>query len=282
MDLHCLMEENQDLIIGGNKKRGAKKGSAKSGGQTPQGGSLTTIIVFVVVLAVVGVLFGYMKDKFSRVSQESVSKANSLESQVELLKQELADLKQKASVLEKDNLASKQVVIDLFDKERTLPRNPDVSAWQTLNNSDLSFNISYPATWEAVNPVVETKKTSNQKDYKEETVVLQPKAQTDFINAVTVKTDYQDFASLPLKDKKQIFEDLPILDRYDFDSGEMIYFINIDKNNEEVPTVLILTKSNIYRATFNVTNKQLTNYFEYREDFEKMIVTFGLNTPVKK
>ena len=97
------MEENQDLIIGGNKKRGAKKGSAKSGGQTPQGGSLTTIIVFVVVLAVVGVLFGYMKDKFSRVSQESVSKANSLESQVELLKQELADLKQKASVLEKDN-----------------------------------------------------------------------------------------------------------------------------------------------------------------------------------
>ena len=143
------------------------------------------------------------------------------------------------------------MVIDLFDKERTLPRNPDVSAWQTLNNSDLSFNISYPATWEAVNPVVETKKTSNQKDYKEETVVLQPKAQTDFINAVTVKTDYQDFASLPLKDKKQIFEDLPILDRYDFDSGEMIYFINIDKNNEEVPTVLILTKSNIYRSTFN-------------------------------
>jgi len=278
------MDENQDLIIGGIKKRGSRRPA--SGPVKPKAGassnSLTTVIIFVVVLAVVGVLFGYMKDKFSKVSQESVSKANSLESQVEMLKQELTDLRQKAAILEKDNLASKQVVIDLFDKGRTLPRNPAVADWQILKNPDLSFNISYPATWEAVNPIIETKKNSNQKEYKEETVVLQPKGQTDFLSALTIKTDYQDFASLSLKDKKQIFEDLPILDSYTFDSGEMIYFINIDKNNEEIPTVLILTKNNIYRATFNITNKQLTNYFEYREDFEKIVVTFGLNTPVKK
>jgi len=80
-----------------------------------------------------------------------------------------------------------------------------------------------------------------------------------------------------LTEKIKIFEDLDVIDAKEFDYGYMIYFVNLDMDNNEVPTILVLTEDNIYRATFNVTNKKLREYFKFRQDFENIMVTFGEN-----
>ena len=110
----------------------------------------------------------------------------------------------------------------------------------------------------------------------------QPKGQADYLNALTIKSDYPDFAKLSMKEKNEIFSELEALDTYSFSQGKMIYFINLDKDNNEVPTILILTDSNIYRATFSVLNKQTPGYFEYRKAFEEIISTFALVIKIEK
>jgi len=232
------------------------------------------IIAVVVILGIIGIVFGYTKDKISEIKKGGNDVTKSLEEQVTVLKQELTSLKDKADILEKENLSNKNVVIDLFDKSRTIPTNVNATGWNILDDKTLGFVVSYPTGWEKVNAVMPPATDAKTKPVP--TVVFQPINQPDFLNALTITADYADFAKLTLKEKIEIFSDLDIIDKITFADGRMIYFINLDKNNGEVPTILILTPDNIYRATFNVPNKKLTGYFDYRRNFEEIVATFGL------
>jgi len=234
------------------------------------------VIAVVVILGIIGIVFGYTKDKISEIKKGGNDVTKSLEEQVSVLKQELTSLKDKADILEKDNLSNKNVVIDLFDKSRTIPTKVNATGWNILDDKTLGFLVSYPTNWEKVNAVMPPANDAATKPVT--TVVLQPINQPDFLNVLTITADYADFAKLSLKEKIEIFSDLDIIDKITFADGRMIYFINLDKNNSEVPTILILTADNIYRATFNVSNKKLTGYFDYRRNFEEITATFGLVT----
>lgn len=232
------------------------------------------IIAVVVILGIIGIVFGYTKDKISEIKKGGNDVTKSLEEQVTALKQELTSLKDKADILEKENISNKNVVIDLFDKSRTIPTKVNATGWNILDDKSLGFVVSYPTGWEKVNAVMPPATDAKTKPVP--TVVFQPINQPDFLNALTITADYADFAKLTLKEKIEIFSDLDIIDKITFADGRMIYFINLDKNNSEVPTILILTADNIYRATFNVSNKKLTGYFDYRRNFEEIVSTFGL------
>lgn len=234
------------------------------------------IVGMVIILGIIGILFGYTKDKFKELSSNGTGENQNIEGQLEELKTELLDLRDRAKKIEEENSYNKDIVIDLFDKSRTIPRVPEVADWQMLENQDLSFVVSYPNSWEAVNPIINVRET-DEGDQTEEIVTLQPQGQVDYINAITIKSDYADFIELSLDEKKEIFAELDELDIFEVEKFTMIYFINIDQNDEEIPTVLILTEDNIYRATFNITNKKTANYFKHREDFEKIIATFILS-----
>ncbi|MBT4723150.1 hypothetical protein HOB30_05305 [Candidatus Falkowbacteria bacterium] len=258
-------------------KAGAKKEKAtKSRKKDSEQSSVFMFIVgMVIILGIIGILFGYTKDKFKELSNTGFGQDQGIEGQLEQLEDELKALSEKSKQMEEENAYNKDIVIDLFDKTREIPRAPEVTDWEVLKSDDLSFVASYPKDWEAVNPIINIKETDDG-DQREEIVTLQPKKQTDYINAVTIKTDYADFISLTLDEKYEIFKELDELDSYETDSFTMIYFINIDSNDEKIPTILILSEDNIYRATFNITNKKAQNYFKYREDFEKILATFIL------
>lgn len=280
-----MVEDIYDEIEGTKpkKKKGGKKKSRttkkKPSNAKKEDNNLFIFIVgIVIILGIVGVLFGYTKDKFGELNLQGGTKTQTLEGQINELKNELKDLADKSEEIALENEYNKEVVIDLFDKNRELPESPDVANWQNLENEELSFIVSYPEDWTATEPVINQEKGDNdQVISKDETVYLQPNNDDDFINAITVKTDYQDFINLDLEDKLDIFKELDALDTYTFENGEMIYFINIDKNNQEIPTIIILTDNNIYRMTFNIADKKATNYFKYREQFEAMAITFMLN-----
>jgi len=262
-------------------KRKGEKAEAPSKHETEKESSFLfpLVVVAVVILAIIGVVFGYTKDKLSEISQGGTDVTKNLEDQVGLLKQKLDEMQKKAENLEKTNEANKEVVIDLFDKSRVIPLKVNAANWNLLDNKDLSFMVSYPKDWEVVNPIVNTKEKTQPKS---ETVSLQPAGKLDFVNAITIRSDYADFAKLKMTEKEEIFKELEVIDRADFSFGKMIYFINFDKDNNEVPTILILTNDNIYRATFNVANKKADNYFEYRKTFEDIVATFGLNSTVSE
>jgi hypothetical protein len=67
-----------------------------------------------------------------------------------------------------------------------------------------------------------------------------------------------------------------MLDQKDFAQGKMIYFLDIGERDQIIPTILILTDKHIFRATFNVDNKNAENYVNYRQDFENIVSTFQL------
>ncbi|MEK7159597.1 MAG: hypothetical protein AAB575_03850 [Patescibacteria group bacterium] len=267
-----------------NKKEPVKKAPAQEA--TPKKSSkddsnvFNLVIASVIILGIIGIVFGYTKDKISEIKTGGTEVTKNLEQQVVDLKQQLDALSDKASTLEKESISNKGVVIDLFDKYRSIPRKVKAENWQVLGSENLSFTISYPTDWEEVKAITPT--AEGDKDKKAEIVYLQPKGQTAYINAITIKSDYADFAKLSLKEKNEIFGDLEPLDTYNFGQGKMIYFINLDKDNNEVPTVLILSDNHIYRATFNVSNKQTSDYFKYRKDFEEIISTFALIVKVDK
>jgi hypothetical protein len=238
------------------------------------------VIASVIILGIVGIVFGYTKDKISEIKTGGTEVTKNLEQQVADLKQQLVVLSDKASSLEKDTVSNKNVVIDLFDKYRSIPRKVKAENWQVLNSEGLSFTVSFPTDWEEVKAI--TPAADGDKAKKEEIVYLQPKGQDKYLNAVTIKSDYADFAKLSMKEKNEIFGDLEALDTYNFGQGKMIYFINLDKDNNEVPTILILTENNIFRATFNVSNKQTSDYFKYRKDFEEIVSTFAVVVKVEK
>jgi hypothetical protein len=231
------------------------------------------IIAVVVILGIIGIVFGYTKDKISEIKHGGTEATKGLEKQVENLKEQLVTLQEKTTEIEADSIQNKNVVLDLFDKNRTIPTKVDATNWNALFDPELSFVVSYPKTWEKVKPVIET---PGEGEPQVEIVYFQPIGKSDYLNGISIKTDYVDFASLTLNEKEQIFSELDLVDVREMNFGKMLYFINLDKNNNEVPTILILTEDNIYRATFNVYNKKLRNYFEYRKDFENIVATFGL------
>lgn len=267
-----------------NKKETVKKAPAPEAApkKSPKDDSniFNLVIASVIILGVVGIVFGYTKDKISEIKKGGTEVTKNLEQQVVDLKQQLEVLSDKASTLEKENISNKGVVIDLFDKYRSIPRKVKAENWQVLSSGNFNFTVSFPVDWEEVKAITPTAEGDQAK--KEEIVYLQPKGQANYINAVTIRSDYADFAKLPMNEKKEIFGDLEALDTYDFGQGKMIYFINFDKDNNEVPTILILTDKNIYRATFNISNKQIADYFKYRKDFEEIVSTFALIVKVEK
>ena len=281
-----MVDDNiiEELEKGGEKK--AKKPASKAKKVEPKvvsearssepkeaGFLFPLVIVAVVILAIVGVVFGYTKDKLTEIRNGGTNVTKDLEEQVNSLTQKLGEIQKTAESLQKTNEANKEVVIDLFDKSRVIPLKVNVADWNLLDNKDLSFMFSFPKDWEVVNPIIDTKAKTQP---KAEAVSVQPIGKADYVNAITIRSDYADFAQLAMAEKEDIFKELEVIDRADFPFGKMIYFINFDKDNNEVPTILILTKDNIYRATFNVSNKKTDNYFEYRKTFEDMVATFDL------
>jgi len=117
----------------------------------------------------------------------------------------------------------------------------------------------------------------------EELLTLQPKGQPEFADAITIKNAYPELAKLSITEKRDTFADLALINVVDFTEGKMMYFINIDPTTKaELPTILILTKNNIYQATFNITNKDLSGYFQFRKDFEDIVSTFETATRIKE
>lgn len=237
------------------------------------------VVVAIIILGIIGVVFGYTKDKISQLSKGGTEATQGLQDQFKNLQDELAALKAKADSLAIDTQNNKDVVIDLFDKERTLPASVDTAGWSKFSDPAISFTVSHPTTWQAIKPATPAPAEGQKAAPKQDLVYFQPAGDAGFANAVTVKADYADFAKLPIKDKLAIFKELNTLDIVDFADGKMIYFINFDKNNKAVPTILILTKDNIYSATFNITDRTLTNYIGYRKDFENIVSTFKLAKP---
>ena len=228
----------------------------------------TLVIVAVIILGVIGIIFGYTKDKINKLNQ-GTDATKGLENQVASLQEQLTLMQEKAENLERQNLSNKEVVLDLFEKNRSLPEKTNTLNWLDLTADALNFTVKYPATWE---PLI-----SINTNKQERIVSLQPVGQVDFSNAITIKNDYADFAKLKIAEKEAIFAELDLIDRVDTDYGTIFYFINLDKENNEVPTILVLTADNIYKATFNISDKTKDNYFEYRKNFEEILSTF---TPV--
>ncbi len=228
-------------------------------------GWINLVIVSVVILAIVGLFFSYTKDKISKVKEDG----QGLEQEVEYLKTELANLQQKAEVLEKDSLTNKSALLDLFEKQRTIPEEVNITDWNLLTDEKIPFTLSFPKSWERVNVIIGEPEVEN-------VVYLQPVASSDFSNAITLRTDYEEYFSLEIEKKKELFADLNLIYQKDATDFSLLYFINIDRHNREIPTVLILTTDKIYRATFNISDKKINNYFEYRKNFEEIMGTFKL------
>jgi len=241
----------------------------------------TLVIVAVVILGIIGIVFGYTKDKLKEMKTGGNDVTKQLEQQVAELKQQLTTVTEKTDNLEKDNLNNKEIVLDLYEKSRKLPTEVVITDWTPITDEKLGFTMSYPATWEAVAPVAPAPVAEGEKVESVQMIYLQPIGVAEFANAITVKSDYADFAKMSLQDKLEVFQDLELIDSVSIKGGEMLYFLNADKDNNIVPTILILTKDNIYRATFNITNKKVSNYFEYRKNFEEIVRTFAVGE-VKK
>jgi len=237
------------------------------------GNFFNLIIVVVIILGIIGIVFGYTKSKITNIDKDGTEVSKGLENQIGDLKNQLRSLTEIAEKLEKENATSKNIVLDLFNKEREIPRQLNVEDWNILEEMGIGYTVSFPKHWEKVKSILGP---DNESGNVSQAAYFQPIGQPEFINAITIKEDYSDFSKLALSEKVEIFEELDALDIYKFDEGVMIYFINLDKNNEEVPTVIILTEDAIYRAIFNVSNKTSMNYFKYRQEFEEVIATFAL------
>jgi len=253
----------------------------------------TLAVVTIIILGVIGIVFGYTKDKLNQLQGNSGSAA--LEEQVKVLKNELKDLSDKTQALEKINAENKEIVANLFDNNRKLPSDVDTSDWVTYTNSEANINLQLPTTWEILSAQkVASGDNSAPADGGEvaevdapvlpayqHIIVIQPKGQPSFARAVTLKDDYLDFSTLSQEEKYDIFKELHLLDERDFGSGKILYFIDLDDAENEIPTILILTDNRILRATFNVYNKTIDGYIQYRQEFEQIITTLDLPAAVE-
>ncbi|OGF33390.1 hypothetical protein A2533_04690 [Candidatus Falkowbacteria bacterium RIFOXYD2_FULL_35_9] len=258
----------------------------KSRGGNDNVSLFTLAVVAIVILGLIGIVFGYTKDKLSELQKGGSDKTVALETQVENLKNQITELVDKAKTLEKDN---QELLINFFDNNRKLPRDLDVSTWLVYNNDQARMRLQFPENWEVVRakqlnadqPATTAEATSEPDATKvasrlQYEIVLQPKETPNFVQAITIKDDYIDFAGLSLDEKYSIFKELNLLDQKDFTYGKMLYFIDLDDKDNEIPTILILTENRILRATFNLLDKTLPDYMTYRKDFESIISTFDL------
>jgi hypothetical protein len=279
-----------------DKKVKTKSGKkVKPAGKQQGNGKGGFWIFAIIIIVIVGAAFAFNYKKMNDLQNGDQSKT--LNATIEDLKTEIQTLNDRAQELEKAAAESQDVVVDLFDKSRKLPTAVDAKDWFVYNNDKLSFSLKLPTTWEVVKTVdntvelktetpatVSAKVTTTNKTAAvapapapqvQQTVYLQPKDDNKFILAMTFRNDYLNFSNYTLTQKADLFKDIKKIDSKDFAMGKMIYYIDIDKENHEIPTILVLTDKAIYRATFNILDKKLENYMKYRVDFENIVSTFG-------
>jgi len=297
MSVENIIEELDNSSEGGLKKTRVRKGkksvdSAVGAGNKkkfskPDMKLFALVVVFIGIIGGVGLVFGYTKDQAG--TDAGVKVSNGLEAQLNNLKDELNALREKTTVLERENSANKDIMLDLFEQSRKIP-TVTAENWVPVTDESLTFNIKTPATWEKVKSIIEKPAVAPDAAVdgavpaeatptivvEDESIYLQPIGQSDFLNAILIETDYPEYIDKTLAEKAAAFSKLDLLDKIDFAGGQMLYFVNIDKNNIQVPTILILTKEKIYRATFNVSNKKLEKYTDHRKEFEEIISTFEL------
>lgn len=240
-------------------------------------------VVVIVILIVIGIIFGYTKDKINKLNKAQED-AKTFATQLQDVTNKLATLQDKATALEALNKENQALVVDMLEKERKIPNNVNATDWTIYKDEAGVFQIKLPTTWEVAKPLIATeqKATAQPTDKTAETtkpvvknvVYFQPKAIVDFRQAVSIEEDYLDFATLSLKEKYDIFKDLKLIDEFAFVNGTGLYFLNLNDAGEQIPTVLLLTKKHIYRMSFNAIDKQIAGYLTYRSDFEKIASTF--------
>lgn len=292
MSVENIIEELDNSSEGGLKKTRVRKPRKSVENDAPAPAArrkmpdlklFFLIVVFIGIVGLVGLVFGYTKDKVSEVKTSGANLTRGLESQLNNLKSELNTLRDKTTVLERENSANKDLMLDLFEQSRKLSSGINAIDWNLLQDDSLGFTVKYPSAWERVQSILDKKPAAGTVEEEktdaaseEQFVYLQPKNDSNFLNAILIKTDYPEYFSKSLKDKEAAFASLELLDKQDFNDGKMLYFVNIDKNNVQVPTIIVLTKDKIYRATFNISNKKLDKYIDYRKAFEDIVSTFEL------
>jgi hypothetical protein len=256
-------------------------------------------VVAIVILGIVGIIFGYTKDQIAKVQKNTNDQ--SLLTQIDSLKEQLNTLTDKANSLEDETSKNKEIVLSLFDKSRSLPDNLDMSTWKPYENKDMRIKLALAPGWEvgevsksaAAVPKVEsttapvlpikdvaptTVDTSNTKELY--TMVLQPVGDATAAGAITIKDDYADFWNLSIKDKAAMFADAALIDVFDSDdlNVKTLYFIDAES---KLPTIVILTTDRILRVTFNMASKTVKNYMQYRVDFESMAMGVATIAPIE-
>ncbi|MBU1132174.1 hypothetical protein KKC32_02930 [Patescibacteria group bacterium] len=230
-------------------------------------------VAVIIALGIIGILVGYTKDKFGEIKAGGDLVKENMEQEVNDLKAELNNLREKTNNLEEESASNKSAVIDIFEKTRKIPTSVNAGNWNALSDENLSFTVNYPRNWEVVRSLI---KANDKENIDSEIVYLQPTGQADFLNAVIIESDYPEMSDMTVRAKYAAFSGLEMLDIYDFDDGKMLYYINVDEANNQIPTIMILTEDKIYRATFNIANKKLTGYFDARKTFEEIVATFAL------
>jgi uncharacterized protein YoxC len=227
-------------------------------------------VVAIVLLIIIGVIFGYTKDKINKLAQaQEDSKA--LATQLQEVTDKLTSLQDKTATLEKMHKENQAIVTDILDKQREIPASVETAGWTLYQNAGGAYQVKLPATWELAQPLMGA---DSGVEKLSSVVYFQPKANPTFVQVVSVQEDYLDFAALSIKEKYEIFKELKLIDEFDFTSGLGLYFLNLNDKGEQVPTVLFLGKKHIYRMTFNVSDKQAVEYLTFRGDFEKIAATF--------
>ena len=296
----ALIKNLEEQEVAKEAKPTKTKGSKVKTKPVKQGGSKGGLMfVVLAIIIIIAVVVAYNYKKLTDLTNGVQSKE--MKDQIETIKNDNQALRDRLESLEKENIESKNVVADLFDKSRELPKTVDSKDWLVYNNEKLLFSVKLPVYWEVVKTIdntVETpaaapatasaKVTTSKTDKAavttpiapqiQQTVYLQPKDDVKFSVAMTIKNDYLNLSTLSVAQKFDVFKGLKLIDQRDYSFGKMLYYIDLDKDNNEIPTILILTDKAIYRATFNVMNKTLENYMKFRVDFENIASTFEVIT----
>ena len=245
---------------------GEKAGSKSVGKKAPQADNVyfTLAVVVIVLLIIVGIIFGYTKDKLNELG-DATGGTSDLSEQVAKLTADLTKLEKKTEDLEKLNKENQVLVLDLWEKQRNVPESVDTDGWTMYDDENMQVEI--PQTWEIAQPIM-------GEDEKQTGIYFQPLGQADYAQAISLFEDYMDFSELTLDEKYDIFKELNLIDEFEFSDGVGLYFLNLNDKEEQVPTVLFLTEMHIFRMSFNILDKQATKYLDYRADFEKIAATF--------
>ena len=250
------------------------------GGKDADNVYFSLAVVAIVILIIIGVIFGYTKDKINKLNQAQED-TKALATQLKDVTNKLTSLQDKTTNLEKLHKENQALVMDMLDKQREIPSAVDVKGWTVYKDAAGAYQVKLPATWEVAQPLIggspsaETKENPAPAKPAPVVVYFQPKANPNFMQAVAIQEDYVDFAGLSISEKYDIFKELKLIDEFDFSGGVGLYLLNLNDKGEQVPTVLFLTKKHIYREMFNVVDRQLENYLTFRADFEKIAATFS-------